>query len=142
MLKVNQITSEREIESLLNAFSDVFVPPLKSRLDIEMYSKKVNENGIVLVDEKEQGFIIFYANDKESKTAYISFIGVQTRARKKGIGKKLIKKAISFSQKNEMSSIRLEVNIDNNIARSFYQKLGFVQSSKANENSVYLTKKI
>lgn len=71
------------------------------------------------------GYVSFYANDRESCTAYISNIGVLEAYRRDNIGSILLKTAFKESASAGMKRIRLEVLNSNSGAISFYLHWGF-----------------
>ena len=97
---------------LLNDYDFVFEPSISSRIkNFENYADKLINNAIVYVakSDKNIGFIIFYANDKCSKTAYITFLGVIQSARNSNVSKELLDLCFNISKENGMDFIKLEV---------------------------------
>jgi len=76
-------------------------------------------------DSDSIGYVAFYANDNETKTGYISMIGVLDTYHGKGAGSMLLNKCIEVSKANGMHFLRLEVDNDNSNAIGFYDHEGF-----------------
>ncbi len=111
-------------------------------LSIDDYAKKVLENAsflTVIIDSQIKGMAIFYMNRPQKDFAYLTYIATNKDIRGKGYGKKLLEKAISIVSKNRYASFRLEVNLNNCIARKLYQFLGFKRIIlNPSENSEHL----
>ena len=145
MKQLIKLDKQDDILNLLYGFDDVF-PHLKEKVgDYKAFSLKLKENAFVYkatIDDKVFGMLVFYANDKDTKKAYISLIGVKKEYRDMGLGRYLIDSCIEVSKANGMKSLMLEVDNDNKNAIGFYQKLGFKHCEKATENSIYMLKEM
>ncbi len=86
------------------------------------------------------GYVAFYANDKESRTAYISNIGVDAAYQRHHIGSRLMKISLDTAKKNGMEIMRLEVLKTNKKAVSFYRHWGFTFESKGAEDTYYMSR--
>ena len=96
----------------------------------------------IYIDKKVAGFISYYANNYETKTAFISMIIVKKEFSKRGIGTKLLEYACKESIKRGMENISLEVDFKNANAISFYFKNNFHQEVSKKDGMLYLTKKL
>lgn len=150
-IEIKQLKSEIDILLALNDFNNVFSPPISERIkdigkveNIKKYSEKLHKHAFFYVakDIEKLGFIIFYANNYDDKTSYISFIGVKQNFQNKRIGEKLLKVCIEKSLEMGMKYIRLRVQKDNQRALSFYKKNGFSYEKKDDEESFYIKKTI
>ncbi len=135
-----------EVKIVLYELEDAYNPVLSERIEkFDSYVQKLiegAENFCVYSEKgKPLGFIAFYANDLENKTAYISQLVVKTKNQKSGIGKQLIERCIQEAKTKNMSCIRLEVRNDNVNAQQFYKKMGFIKES-AKETSSYMKRDI
>ena len=85
-----------------------------------------NKNAINLVAEKE-GEIIGYifAVLRTKREGHVISIAIRPDFRKKGVGLNLIKEIIKILKVNKANKLILEVNIANQGAINFYEKLGF-----------------
>ena len=140
-----EITTAEEIFYLLTAFDDVF-PHLKEKVSSYLdYSKKLAKSACVrkcILDGKVCGLLVFYANDLNSKIAYISLIGVFDKYRGRNIGKKILDYCREECRKKQMTQVKLEVDLDNERAIAFYEKNGFSRVENASDNSFYMIKDI
>lgn len=121
------IEDREEILKILKSCEEVFSKLIKEMNTTILY-EKICSYAIVLaaiVKKEYAGYIAFYANDKESKRAFITMIGVSLRFQGKGIGTELLKQACAISKAKGMKWIALEVRNKNKKAISIYTKCGF-----------------
>lgn len=118
--------------------------PLVSKVDIKNYVNKVHLNATFFV-ARENGRIIginiVYFNDLVTKQGYITYIHVDEKYRKQGIGRELLQKSIEYGLQHEFESIRLEVRKNNAVAMRLYSQEGFVIVAEK-ELSYYMQKNI
>ena len=88
------------------------------------------------------GYAAMYANDLQSKTAYITLIAVRRENQKAGVGSALIAWCESTAIGRGMRQLRLEVAKDNTNARSFYERHGFCYEAGQKEGSLYMRKSL
>ncbi len=138
-----KVSEKNDIYALLVEFLEVF-PNLREKISsLDEYAQKLSEFAYVYaVTENSQqvGVLVFYANDRETKTAYISLIGVKKGNERKGIGKDMLNYCQQLSRENGMCKIRLEVDEGNENAIIFYEKNGFSFVDKTKHNSFYMMK--
>lgn len=84
------------------------------------------------------GYAAVYANDIESKIAFITLIAVRPRFQKRNIGYRLLKKCQEIAVKRGCRGIKLEVNNKNHSAIAFYEKNGFRYFSDCTKDSIYM----
>ena len=118
-----------DIVLLMRVVGDELPDRLSERVDVTEYTIKLVNKGslyMVLGDEGVPvGVMGFYANDQETKTAYLSIFGLLPKVRGMGIGSKLMKILISECEKAGMNKVCLEVNRENSRAIACYEKVGF-----------------
>lgn len=145
MRKLVKVADEQEILSILEEFNDVF-PHLNEKIDnMESYAKKLTlYSNFYVVQElgKNVGILVFYSNDTDKKTAYLTLIGVKDSLRGKGLGKDLLLFCEEKSKSDGMDKLFLEVDLDNESAMLFYQKNGFCFGDRTDRNSIYLYKSL
>ena len=110
-----------------------------------MMAEKFSKHAVFLVYENsfdKIGFVAFYANDYESKIAYISFIAVAEQYRRKKIGQLLLIKVCDIAKERGMKSIKIEVYKSNINARHFYCNNGFEELCEASAKSIYMVKRL
>jgi ribosomal protein S18 acetylase RimI-like enzyme len=121
--------SETEIAKHLLRCDVDFVPPLKNRVEINGYAKKLANkatrfeawSGGTLV-----GLVAAYCNDQETRVAYITSVSVLREWVGKGIAANLVSQCIEHAKASGMRQISLEVASDNTPAIKLYEKSGFV----------------
>lgn len=138
-----KISTKEAVLQTLRDFSHVF-PHLEEKIEsLEAYAEKLarfaqcylgREDGTVF------GLVIFYANNLETKTAYISLIGVKNSSQGRGFGYWLLSQCETAAKTLGMTQISLEVDCDNETAQRFYKRNGFAVSGKTERNSMYMRK--
>lgn len=88
------------------------------------------------------GYVALYANDLQSKTAYITLIAVREDSQKSGVGSSLIAWCENTASKRGMKLLRLEVDKTNAKARTFYEKHGFCYEEEQKKDSLYMRKSL
>lgn len=88
------------------------------------------------------GYVAFYANDSNRKTAYISNIGVCEDYQRNHIGSMLMEKCLAVSKHQGMEKIRLEVLITNEKAISFYKHWKFEFETRGGNGSSYMIRSL
>ena len=102
---------------------------------------KVHKYGICVIAKNEtvEGLIAFYANNHETKVAFITSVLVSKNSRGKGIGTQLVKTCEDVCKEKGFKKISLEVHKENYIAISLYRKFGY-KPYKENSVSIYMEK--
>lgn len=72
------------------------------------------------------GYCVLYANNSETRNAYISLIAVRPEYQNLHIGKQLIETCLQIAESYGMQTCSLEVRKNNTSAIRFYQRNGFV----------------
>lgn len=130
--KINT-ASKSQIQSILLACDDYFIPKLSERVDISEYSQKIFDkssrfeawDGNNLV-----GLIAMYEN------GYITNVSVLSAYNNKGIASSLLAKCIEYSIQKDIKSIELEVNEKNITAISLYNKYKFAVKKEENSSKI------
>ena len=125
--------------------SDSYAMPLNERFfNLYEYANKLYYNAefFVAVNINILGYIVFYANDRESMSSYITQIAVKREFQNKNIGKKLLNICVESSLALGMKNIKLEVRNDNTKAIGFYVKNGFKFCGEATPGSMYMIKNL
>ncbi len=145
-IKLKKIESTIKLVDVLEEFDHCFNPSLKNRVyNFNIYSEKLLTYGCVFIAELESdmiGFIAFYANDKNTKTGYLTQIATKRNYQKIGVGRKLLEQFERTCVEEGMEKLSLEVNNQNVKAIKFYKKMGYVFSDKQNESSYFMEKNI
>lgn len=124
--------SRDEFVDYLFKVDNEYTPPISKSVNLNNYAEKLLDKANIITareDDKLVGVCAFYCDEMNGKS-YISTIGLLKDYKKRGIGKKLLHKAIIISKNKKMNGVSLEVNGENNIAVIFYRKHGFIISKE------------
>lgn len=139
--------SSIEVERLLLEFDKCFRPTILSEernLNIKEYSKKLSENAVFFIQkdrEKNVGFATVYSNSKD-RVAYLVFLAIHDKYRKKGYGYNILKKIEEIALENGMDNMKLEVRKNNTNAIRFYENNEYIYLEDASESSIYMIKSL
>lgn len=78
-----------------------------------------------------------YSSARLSKNWILNDLYVAENYRKQGIGKKLIKTAMDFAQKQGSTFVQLETAVDNFTAQRLYENIGFVKQGADTDFFLY-----
>lgn len=144
--EIKQLTEIDDIYKTILSFDKDIVPSLSERgLDLKEYAKKLFEFAIVYAhccDNQECGYVAFYANDTDHKTAYLAQIAVKKQFCKHGIGHALLKVAMETSIEKGMKTMDLEVFKSNQTAIELYISQGFTLCSDTTGAFFYMHKEL
>lgn len=132
-----------KIKNTISAFKNVYSAYVFIQ-NPERYYQTICDNSIfivALIGNVVCGFCAFYANNADSREAFISLIAVRPEFQKKGIGRMLINYACEMAKQRGMRTIRLEVNKANEKAKAFYRTNGFAVCQDE-KNSIYMNRRI
>lgn len=94
-----------------------------------------NEESVVFIASDEDdslGFVQLYPSFSSismQRTWILNDLFVKERARKKGVGEKLLQAAITFAVETGANGVSLETGKDNVNAQRLYERFGFVKES-------------
>lgn len=135
---LNQAT-EAEIAEHLSRCDAAFVPPLRGRVEIEEYAKKISGKAIrfeAWSDGQLTGLVAAYCNDSAVCTAYITNVSVLQCWMGKGIASQLLEGCIKHVSKLGFERIELEVGSQNVVAARLYGKMGFIVSGVSDQTTI------
>lgn len=120
------------LSTLIHFKKEVFDKSISDEHFIALADKFAQYGVFVVASEgiSDVGYVAFYCNDFETKTAFISMIIVGYKFQSNGYGRKLLGKALQIARKSGMNVVKLEVNQANRNALNFYYRAGFVLSSR------------
>ncbi|MCR4874147.1 MAG: GNAT family N-acetyltransferase [Clostridia bacterium] len=127
---------KHEVWQILNLVYDEITIP-----NYEEYKEKVCKYAQIVkavYNDTIVGFVAFYANNLETKQAYITQIAVLKDYQKMHIGSELLNTCLKIAKKAGMETCRLEVNNCNVNAITFYKKKGFTPDGDASKDSKYM----
>ena len=139
-----EIITDTQIKRKIVGICDkAFMHGITIRKNYEEIFQKIDQNAVFIaavIDKNYVGYAALYANNHESRIAYISMIGVVQDMQRMHIGSRLLKRCIEVSKKNGMNKIRLVVLHENEKGICFYKKNGFAFEKKCTEQSDYFIK--
>ncbi len=127
-LNIEVDNSSDRVYRFLISSNEVFFPPLSSRLDLQLYSRKLGDNAtniFVVYAGIDIGHVGFYVNDDSFRRAFISSIATLPGFERRGVGRALLSEVLCHCIRRGMKSISLQVQPENNIAINLYKKFGF-----------------
>ncbi|MBU8878693.1 GNAT family N-acetyltransferase [Bacillus sp. FJAT-29790] len=95
----------------------------------------INEESVVFIafdEDNPVGFVQLYPSFSSVSMKRIWVLNdlyVRESARKKGLGEKLLKKAIDFAEETGAKGVLLETGKENTTAQRLYDKIGFMRES-------------
>lgn len=89
-------------------------------------------------EEIPLGYVSMYANNAETKRAYISMFCIRKEFQNQHLGKALMDKAAKIAREKGMETIQLEVLRDNIKGQNFYLKFGFQVKDNSNCSSMFM----
>lgn len=119
----------KRVEDMLFLLDEFYIPTISSIVSIPHYANKLIEKAHVYISQvgnQDCGILAFYMNDKLSKTAFISSIGLLPAYQGKGFALNMLEFFESTCKKNHFNQLQLEVHQSNITAIQFYKKFGFV----------------
>ncbi|MFL0352399.1 GNAT family N-acetyltransferase [Xanthomarina sp. GH4-25] len=114
------------------------------KININEYVNKIVRSAVVIPFYKENqliGFIAFYANNFETKVAYLTMLAVNKDFRSKNIGKFLLDMTTSYLIDRGFKKFGLETLTENERAKKFYLENGFLVKEKKGR-FIYMEKDI
>lgn len=97
-------------------------------ISIDEYLVKIKEKAEILIhyiDGRCAGFVAFYCNDQQAKQAFITLLLVAPGFRGKKVASFLLDGLFSLARSRGFATCQLEVNNDNFVAITMYEKFGF-----------------
>jgi len=135
--------SERHVIDHLTRADSTFVPPLSSRVAIDLYARKLRRNA-TLYEAWENGtltgLVAVYGPDNAG-ASFISSVSVLPEAQGDGLGSRLLSWALAKQGELGTKEIALEVTTHNAHARRFYRHLGFSETA-ATGNSMTMSRRL
>ena len=138
-LVVRQARSEEEVLQFFDAFSGTFnvLKTARSRRD---YAEKIYQKGICFLaylDGKLMGGITGYANDPETRCAYVTLLGVEKEARllRGVVVRELCCAFLRYACDRGMRDLACEVRDGNPYAKNQYVQSGAVEEGRLSESS-------
>lgn len=126
-------------KALIKEFGESLPDPLSERLDVDAYAEKVIKHGTVLLAMAEQvslALAAMYANDQDTKRAYVSLLAVRPELRGRGIARELVNACVENARESGMMCIQLRTPETNTRAMQLYARAGFVKTGRIGMKAV------
>lgn len=136
---------EQIIEILTSCGNDFYNQSYNNEKAIDILSEKFSKFGVVLalyLDNDLAGFISFYANDFDTKKAFLSMIIIRRGFQRKGVGTALLNEMEKYCIENGFNEIISEVDDKNIKSKSFFSKNGYNVTEKKGQGTSFYLKKI
>lgn len=136
---------EQIIEILTSCGNDFYNQSYNNEKAINTLSEKFSKFGVVLalyLDNDLAGFISFYANDFDTKKAFLSMIIIRRGFQRKGVGTALLNEMEKYCIENGFNEIISEVDDKNIKSKSFFSKNGYNVTEKKGQGTSFYLKKI
>jgi len=143
-----------QIEKILKIFDKDFTRSISSRTgDLSSYAGKLANKALFMYMSSKYeggrkrrrpiGFIAIYANDEDTKIAFLAQIAVSKEKRGSGIGHILLSEGCRRCKSYfGMEKMRLEVDSENKKAIKFYESHDFSIEKEASDESVFMIKNL
>ena len=144
---IRRITDPSEEINIMKKLDDALPIRLFDRDNCKEIVKRMTENAVFFVafsdwTEEPIGYIAFYANDLETKMAYITSICVAQTVQGIGVGSELLETAVSEAKRLGMTTMSLEVLRSNKKAIDFYRSKGFALGDDGKNKTQYMKKSL
>ncbi|MCK5018991.1 MAG: GNAT family N-acetyltransferase [Candidatus Peribacteraceae bacterium] len=127
--KINTASFE-EIFMHLQQCNKNFVPCLESRIDLEVFARKIYSLAITFeawCSSELVGFLSAYFNDPGRHAGFINHLSILEVYQRQSIAENLLNMATSYAGERDFNKILLEVDKRNFKAIRLYKKTGFVE---------------
>ena len=140
MIEYRILSEAADKRAVIEACDGAFPNPVSRRPQYEALLAKIHACGVFVAacDRGPVGYVAMYANDAQSRTAYVTLLAVRPGCQRMGIGEGLMKAAMALARRRGMKAVKLEVKKDNHKAIGLYERLGFVRLCDAAADSVYM----
>ena len=88
-------------------------------------------------DAAIKGYVVLYANDRNTRRAFVAMLGVRPEYQRHRCGKALLNACEEFSRWKDMQTIALEVLKANTNAQEFYRHMGFRKESEREHSYIF-----
>lgn len=131
-----EISERSEIDAVIKSCDDAFDDPVCRRATYPVLLEKIHQKGkfAFAYNGTPLGYCAFYANDSNTKNAYISLIAVAPEYQKMHIGAKLLDESLATMRAYGMKQCLLEVRKSNHNAFQFYQTKHFTMVGERAES--------
>ena len=139
------ICGEAEILNIMALCDDAFEKSIIHRDDFKELSFKIcsySKFTAAKINGVTAGYAAVYANNIQTRIAYLTLIGVRPEFQKRHIGARLLSECERIARENGMISMKLEVRDANTGAIKFYKKNGYRSAERCSDISTYMVKSL
>ena len=140
-----RISDTSEIKRIMEICDGAFEKSIISRPDFDELSRKIYSYSCFFAARSNgsvAGYAALYANNTDTRIAYLTLIGVRPEYQKRHIGSLLFKACEKTATDNGMNELKLEVRNANTTAQRFYLNHGYHLAGKCSDNSIYMIKSL
>ena len=129
MIRIRPI-QKQDFEQLTQIEFESFTDPYPMEL-FQFLARTQPDQFLVIVEKEEEtesilGYAVADIDKKiQSKIGHILSIAIGKKYRRRGFGSRLLSKLINVLKSKGCNGVVLEVRVSNDVAHSFYRKLGF-----------------
>lgn len=143
-LTIRRLESLPEKEAVIAACDGAFPNPVRERPIYRTLLHKIHTFGIFFAayDPQPVGYAAMYANDRQTRTAFMTLLAVKPASQGAGIGRKLMEQCLRTAAGTGMEWVRLEVNKENRRGIALYEAYGFRPDGQETEHTIFMTKSL
>lgn len=140
--RITEIQDEVSIDQIIRACDRAFPNPVASRENYPELLAKICQYAVFLTaqDREPLGYAAMYANNTESKIAFITLLAVKPEKQGMRIGRNLLEACLERARQCGMHNVQLEVRKENVKAIGLYQAAGFRKQDKETNTSIFMIK--
>ena len=131
---IREIRAREEKQKAIGACDAAYTISVTGRECYQALFEKLDRNAVMLgiygMDGKIAGYAAFYANDTDSRRAYMSLFCIRKPMQRKYLGSALMRTCMQEAKSRGMESMRLEVLNRDSGAIEFYRRMGFTETGR------------
>ena len=139
---ISEMHGESTIDSIIKACDHAFPDPVSSRENYPQLLAKICRYALFLAayDQEPLGYAAMYANNAETKCAFITLLAVRPEKQGLHIGSELMNACLEQARRNGMRYVQLEVRKENTKAIALYHGYGFCRQENETDTSIFMIK--
>lgn len=141
MIKIKQLCTQEDIfnaiQQCANSMFDQRVNDERRLFDLSTKFANYAQVAAAYKEDKLAGYVAFYCNNLETKTAFISIIVVKKEYQGCGIGSQLYSSVIQTLRDKSFTHLNLEVAKLNTSAINFYEDKGFIKIEERDTSYIF-----
>jgi ribosomal protein S18 acetylase RimI-like enzyme len=119
-----------------------FIPPLSTRIELDVYAAKIAahaERFEAWAEDGLAGLIAVYCNDPARRAGFITNVSVVPERGGQGIATRLMRDCVDHVRREGFALLSLRVGQGNGTAIRLYGKCGFTAAAAAAESDIIMT---